>query len=257
MTRFRTAKQINRLTGVSAKALRLYEQRGLISPGRTTAGWRVYGPGDIAELHKIQTLKLLGFSLAEISQLLTDGVAIEKLLDAQEALLEEQQAKVSVALDAVRKAQSRLSSETGLSTDDLIALTKETLIMSEYEWTDVDQKLADRHYTKEQQDRLVKHKMSDAFQAEIDELWTGILEDIDRLKGGPADTPEALDVARRWLKASDIFHQGDTELNKASDAWYEDGYANPETEGNMPFPKDTWEFTKAAVAALEARGGTD
>lgn len=252
MTQFRTAKQITDLTGVSTKALRLYEQRGLISPGRTTAGWRVYGLDEIVLLHKIQTLKLLGFSLAEVSGLLRDGIAIDKLLDAQEVLLKEQKTRLNVALEVVHKAQIRLSSEASLSTDDLIELTKETLVISEYEWTEADQKLADRHYTKTQQDQIVKHKMSEAFQAEVDELWTGIFEDIEKLKDGPTDTPEALEIARRWLKASDVFHQGDAEMSKASDAWYEDGYSNPETAESMPFPKETWEFAKAALAALEA-----
>jgi DNA-binding transcriptional MerR regulator len=36
----------NRL-GVSAKALRVYEQRGLVAPVRTAAGWRAYGPNEI------------------------------------------------------------------------------------------------------------------------------------------------------------------------------------------------------------------
>lgn len=33
-----------RQLGVSVKALRVYEARGLIAPQRTAAGWRVYGP---------------------------------------------------------------------------------------------------------------------------------------------------------------------------------------------------------------------
>lgn len=33
--------------GVCVKALRLYEQRGLIAPIRTAAGWRVYGPEEM------------------------------------------------------------------------------------------------------------------------------------------------------------------------------------------------------------------
>ena len=37
--------------GVSAKALRLYERRGLVTPGRTAAGWRSYGPDEIARLY--------------------------------------------------------------------------------------------------------------------------------------------------------------------------------------------------------------
>jgi DNA-binding transcriptional MerR regulator len=43
--------------GVSAKALRLYEQRGLIAPSRTAAGWRVYGPDEIARAAEIVALR--------------------------------------------------------------------------------------------------------------------------------------------------------------------------------------------------------
>ena len=38
--------------GVSIKALRLYESRGLLKPLRSEAGWRTYGPDQIARLHK-------------------------------------------------------------------------------------------------------------------------------------------------------------------------------------------------------------
>ncbi len=31
--------------GVTVKALRLYEQRGLLAPSRNAAGWRSYGLG--------------------------------------------------------------------------------------------------------------------------------------------------------------------------------------------------------------------
>ncbi|MEO1475138.1 MAG: hypothetical protein AAFS13_02050, partial [Pseudomonadota bacterium] len=175
--------------------------------------------------------------------------------EAQETLLEKQQVQVASALVAVQKARAHLAAKQSLSADDLINLTKETVAMTEYKWTEADQKLADRHYTKEQQEQITQHKMSSEFQAEVDELWDGLLKDIDRLKSGPADTPEALDVARRWLKASDIFHQGSAELSQASDAWYEDGYSNPETAENMPFPKETWEFAKACVAALHNAEG--
>ena len=50
--------------GVSAKALRLYEQRGLIAPIRTAAGWRTYGPVEMARAAEIVALRALGLSLA-------------------------------------------------------------------------------------------------------------------------------------------------------------------------------------------------
>ncbi|MDP1639637.1 MAG: MerR family transcriptional regulator [Hyphomicrobium sp.] len=41
---FLSASEAASRLGVSAKALRLYEQRGLIAPIRSAAGWRAYGP---------------------------------------------------------------------------------------------------------------------------------------------------------------------------------------------------------------------
>jgi len=58
--------------GVSAKALRLYEQRGLITPRRTAAGWRAYGPDEIARAAEVIALRALGFSIAQIARVLGD-----------------------------------------------------------------------------------------------------------------------------------------------------------------------------------------
>ncbi len=53
--------------GVSTKALRLYEQHGLISPRRTAAGWRAYGPDEMARVAEIVTLRALGLGLSQIA----------------------------------------------------------------------------------------------------------------------------------------------------------------------------------------------
>ena len=57
--------------GISVKALRLYEQRRLVAPLRTSADWRTYGPEQMARLHQILALKRMGLSLAHIGALLT------------------------------------------------------------------------------------------------------------------------------------------------------------------------------------------
>ena len=61
--------------GISIKALRLYEQRGLLKPlraanGSTGAAWRIYGPEQLARLHQILALKRLGLSLGQMGELL-------------------------------------------------------------------------------------------------------------------------------------------------------------------------------------------
>lgn len=59
-------------TGVTAKMIRHYESIGLIKEaGRTGSGYRTYGPKDLATLSFIRRSRDLGFSIAQIRDLLT------------------------------------------------------------------------------------------------------------------------------------------------------------------------------------------
>ncbi|KLI99249.1 Cu(I)-responsive transcriptional regulator [Luteimonas sp. FCS-9] len=60
-----------RASGVSAKMIRYYEQTGLIPAAvRTAAGYRAYTQADIHRLHFVRRARDLGFSVAEIADLL-------------------------------------------------------------------------------------------------------------------------------------------------------------------------------------------
>lgn len=65
---FINAAAAARRLGVSAKALRLYEQRGLLAPVRTAANWRTYGPAEMAQAAEIAALRSLGLSLTQVAQ---------------------------------------------------------------------------------------------------------------------------------------------------------------------------------------------
>lgn len=58
-------------SGVSAKMIRYYESIGLIpNVGRGAAGYRVYGHEDVHALSFISRARALGFSVAEMGELL-------------------------------------------------------------------------------------------------------------------------------------------------------------------------------------------
>ncbi len=68
--------QAARAAGVSVRALRFYERRGLVRPaGRTDAGYRLYGRGLARRVRLIKWAQGLGFSLGEIGRLLDAGHA--------------------------------------------------------------------------------------------------------------------------------------------------------------------------------------
>jgi DNA-binding transcriptional MerR regulator len=95
--------------GVSAKALRLYEQRGLVVPGRTPAGWRAYGPDEMARAAEVVALRGLGFSLAQVARVLGDDPrGLEPALAAHHATLEERIRQLSGAAEKVRGLRAGL-----------------------------------------------------------------------------------------------------------------------------------------------------
>lgn len=60
------------LSGISAKMVRHYESLGLLSRvARTDSGYRQYGEADVHTLRFIKRSRDLGFSMAEIAELVT------------------------------------------------------------------------------------------------------------------------------------------------------------------------------------------
>lgn len=97
--------------GVSVKALRLYEQRGLIAPVRTTAGWRVYGRDEMARVAEIVALRELGLSLSQVARVLGSGSeSLEPTLVAHQTALEGRVRQLLGAVDKVRRLRVGIGS---------------------------------------------------------------------------------------------------------------------------------------------------
>ncbi|EHY87409.1 heavy metal-responsive transcriptional regulator [Saccharomonospora azurea] len=77
--------------GVSAKAVRLWESKGLLPPAeRTQAGYRLFSDNDVAVLQFIRQAKTLGLTLPEIKNIINlqrDGATpcghVTELLDTR------------------------------------------------------------------------------------------------------------------------------------------------------------------------------
>ena len=71
----------SKLSQVSIKALRLYDEMGLLKPISVdrSSGYRFYSASQLPRLNRIIALKDLGFSLEQITQLLNEEVSPEQI----------------------------------------------------------------------------------------------------------------------------------------------------------------------------------
>jgi DNA-binding transcriptional MerR regulator len=109
--------------GVSTKALRLYERRGLVAPVRTAAGWRAYGPGEMARAAEIAALRALGLSLAQAGRVLGgDAQDLEPALAAHQTALEGRVRQLAGAVEKVRTLRSGLAQGRAPAVEELARL---------------------------------------------------------------------------------------------------------------------------------------
>ena len=75
-------KAIAEKTGKTSRALRYYEQLGILTPEmRTKSGYRMYSEKSVFQIEWIDKLNRLGFSLPEIKSFLASFEAIESASD--------------------------------------------------------------------------------------------------------------------------------------------------------------------------------
>lgn len=129
-----TIDEVARRTGLTSRALRFYEGRGLVAPFRSSSGRRVFAREDLERLHRIVALKQAGFSLAEIGQMLDarGGLALAQVLERQLAAIETRRTELAATAGALRHALSRIDDGERLDAATLCSLIeKGTSIMTE------------------------------------------------------------------------------------------------------------------------------
>src|ERR1051325_11659373 len=92
--------EVIRRTGLTARALRFYEARGLVRPLRTAAGRRLYEARELARLNHVLVLKAAGFSLSDIGRILEGkNIDLGRLSSAQVEALDARRAALGEARD--------------------------------------------------------------------------------------------------------------------------------------------------------------
>ena len=243
-----------RRLGVSAKALRLYERHGLITPLRSASGWRTYGPEQIARLHQILALKSLGLPLGRIAELLSGRLAsLDALLELQERALARESGRMERALKLVRAARGKLAQGECLSIDDLTTLATETTMTTKAtpeEMKAILDPISDKYFTPEEKAALSRGKVFD--QPDISARWEAVIAEAKTLmsKGDPY-SPQALDVARRWRTLVEAFTGGDPTVAGKVRAIWQEAMADPKAAPKLPLNPEVFAFVSQSMAKLK------
>lgn len=122
-----SASQASQQLGVSTKALRIYEGRGLMRPGRSEAGYRMYSKEDLERGREIVALRGLGLSLGQVGRALSgERRELAVALSAREAQMKTEFLALRDAIHRVRALRTGLQDGQPISTIDLTEALRPT-----------------------------------------------------------------------------------------------------------------------------------
>jgi DNA-binding transcriptional MerR regulator len=157
--------EVARLTGLTARALRFYEARGLVMPLRSASGRRYYGPAELERLHQVIAMKRAGLTLAQIHRL-SAGRAIDlrSLIAAQVESLDERRRGIDEALTLLTSILSRIDRSEPIDVATFCSLIRQgETAMSQATITD-----------------LTKRYMSDEQRTALDKAYAALPSDFDQ-----------------------------------------------------------------------------
>ena len=251
--------------GISIKALRLYEQHGLLKPlraanGSTGAAWRVYGSDQIARLHQILALKRLGLSLGQMGELLAGADALDPILAVQERVLAKDRERITRALTLIRKARTKLASGDILSIDDLATLTQEA-VMTKQSWETAEElkeiltPFKQKHLTPQEEASLEEAGVKEwASNDVVRKSMRQLMEEAKVLMAsGDATTAAAMDFARRFRATTEHLKSREppqlTALRPKLKAMMADAGSDPDVSQKL----EAFAFVEKALANLKAQ----
>ncbi len=104
-----TIGDVARDSGVKVQTIRFYEERGLLPAApRSQGNQRLYGPGDINRLRFIRHSRELGFSLPEITELLSLSDHPDMSCDGADRIAQSQLVAVRRRLDQLTRLETEL-----------------------------------------------------------------------------------------------------------------------------------------------------
>lgn len=249
---------VTRLTGLTARALRFYEARGLVQPIRTASGRRHYDARALERLNLILSLKKAGLTLAQIQRLTAHRrIDLHGLITAQLDHLEAQARRISQAQALLISVKSRIDRGEPIDAETFCSLIRheqeETASMSQDQWKAV----TDRYFSPEEQaewaDRmgaLGEDFDQDGYAAQ----WKALGDEIKAALPLDPAGEAAAGFVQRWFALLKPFTDVATPAMWTGTVKMYDDMPNWPVQADPGFDAEVWAFIKQATAARMMAG---
>jgi len=237
-------RDVAKRTGLTSRALRFYEARGLLKPLRTYSGRRLYGRGDLERIQQILALKRAGLSLAQIGKLTARGpIDLGVIVEAQLKVIEQRKAELDQARALLLTVKSRIDRGEPVDAATFCSLIRQgDKIMEAQDW----KKVADRYFSPEEQARwaeTMKGVPGDFDQETYNRQWADLGRRVAEVMPLGPDSAEAQALYDEWQELLKPFSSVATpEMMKGATQLYE---RMGEWEGDVPgapFSADVFAF---------------
>jgi len=190
--------EFSRGTGTTIRTLQYYDEIGLLKPEKNvSSGHRVYKGKDILELQKIVSLKVLGYSLEEISVMLkmrSLNVNLKETLEQQRKAFEEKRKQIEVSIKALERTMVCLEEDEELDSDILMSLINSIQKENEQRlWLEgyVSKELVDGLYNKPEEEGIA-----------LDKEFVRLAKEVKRLFGRQIEDSEVQKLVDEHMKAT-------------------------------------------------------
>lgn len=243
-------REVVRRTGLTSRALRFYEARGLIAPLRTYEGRRLYGTVALERINQIVALKRAGLTLAQIQRLTArHPIDLAQLIDAQLQALAGREAEIAEAKALLVAVKSRIDRGEPVDVATFCSLIRQgDAVMDHQNW----KKVTDRYFSEAEKEEWAGRMpaMPEGFDPEAyNRQWTALSGRIEAALPLDPASAEAGAFYDEWQALLAPFRAvatpgmmaGATNLYNRMDEWKGDQ--------TPPFSTDVWQFIQAVGAA--------
>lgn len=229
-------------TGLSVRALRHYDQLGLLVPSeRSLSGYRLYSDSDLRRLYRIVALRQLGMSLEQIAHLLVGpGADLREVIRGQLEALERQrelQERLHARLTSILEALDR---QVEPSSEKFIEAIEVTMMIEKYYTPDQLEQLKER-------ERQLGPEAIEQAQRDWEELIAEVRR--EQARGSDPTSPPVLALARRWQELIEQFTGGDPGVRASLTAMYQNEPAEAASRGALD--NTLMEYVGKALEALD------